>query len=429
MQKSGLMELSVSALIPKLRDRDISAVQLVDQCIARIEAREDAVGAWAFFNAEQSRRVAAELDRGPVRGILHGIPVGVKDIIDVAGMPTECGTPVYRGRLAARDASCIQRIRDAGGIPIGKTVATEFSYFKPGKTANPRNLSHTPGGSSSGSAAAVADWMVPVALGAQTAGSVIRPAAFCGVIGFKSSHGAVALDGVEGLAPSLDSLGWFVREVEDAEVMRAVLAGDSYRPLSDAPATPRIAVCETHEWRHADARAQENFHRAAEQLGRAGAEISVLSLPAEFAALYELHVCIMSYEAARLLGGIADQHADQISPQLGALIASGRRIDAAVYDDARRRVAMAIEKLDSLFGNFDAILAPSAPGEAPAGLQATGDPVFSRVWTLLKGPSVALPVGAGAHGLPLGVQLIGRLNADRQLLAVAKRVQPWLAPV
>lgn len=422
----ALERFSISALLPRLQSREISALALVERCIERIDARDGLVGAWVCVDRERVRREARALDRGPVKGPLHGIPVGIKDIIDIAGVPTTCGSQVYEGRLAPQDAACVVRLRAAGAVIMGKTVTTEFSYFNPGKTANPHDLRHTPGGSSSGSAAAVADFMVPAALGAQTAGSLTRPAAYCGVVGFKSSRDAVPLDGVQPLAPSLDSLGWLVRDVEDAEITRAVLVGENYRPLPKLSKAPRIAVCETNEWHQADHETQELLHRAAERVGARGAILSTLNLPAEFFGLVECHVQVMSYEAARTLGDIVRDYSNGISPQLKSLVEAGRALTIAEYDRARLRADLAIRALDRMFDGFDAILAPSAPGRAPAGLHATGDPIFSRVWTLLQGPSVALPVLVDG-ALPLSVQLIGRRNQDRHLLSVAKWALGMLA--
>jgi len=420
MTEQALIHDGVTALIPRLQSRALSAAAVAEACLARIDAHEAAVGAWQFLDRAAVRRAAAALDHGPVRGVLHGIPVGIKDIIDVAGWPTGCGSSVYADRIAQRDAACVARLRAAGALIIGKTVTTEFSYFRPGKTANPHNLAHPPGGSSSGSAAAVADRMVPAALGAQTAGSLTRPAAYCGVIGFKATRDTIPLEGIEPLAHSLDSLGWLVRDVEDAEVLRAVLTGETYRPLALLPQAPRLAICETNEWSHADDDARRTLQHAAERLRAGGAQVTTLTLPDEFSGLVECHVRIMAYEAARALGAVVDAHGDAISAQLRALVESGRAVSDTDYASAQHRTAVAMRKLESIFETCDAIVAPSAPGEAPAGLCATGDPVFSRVWTLLQGPSIALPVRRGSRGLPLGIQLIGRRNGDRALAEVAK---------
>ncbi|MGN6463452.1 MAG: amidase, partial [Pseudolabrys sp.] len=364
MVAPDLTRLGIAALIPELQSRALSASAVADACLARIEQREPSVGAWQVLDRDAVCRAAEELDRGPLRGVLHGIPVGIKDIIDVAGLPTGCGSAVYADRIAARDAACVARLRAGGALIMGKTVTTEFSYFRPGKTANPHHVGHTPGGSSSGSAAAVADMMVPAALGAQTAGSLTRPAAYCGVIGFKATRDSIPLEGVEPLAHSFDSLGWLVRDVEDAEVLRAVLTGDTYRPLDVLSRAPRLAICETNEWSHADAHARETLHQAAALLQAAGAQVTVLTLPDEFSGLVDCHISIMSYEAARALGNIIDTHSDAVSPQLHALVETGRHVSDADYASAQERTRVATRKLESFFDNVDAIVAPSAPGDA-----------------------------------------------------------------
>ncbi len=397
-------------------------MDVVDRCLGRVSMREDAVKAWAFLDPEHARRTAEELDHGPIKGPLHGVPIGIKDIIDVAGWPTTCGSKIYEGRRAAADAICVARLREAGAIILGKTVTTEFGYFRPGKTANPHNIAHTPGGSSSGSAAAVGDFMVPAALGAQTAGSVIRPAAFCGVVGFKSSWSSIPLDHIQPLSPSLDSLGWFVRAVEDAEILRSLLSATNYLPLGELPVAPRLAICETNEWPYADAEARATLQEAAKRLADAGATISTLTLPAEFSGLAECQGVVMAYEAARVLGTIADVHRGDISEKLTTLIETGHNTTESAYQAARRRADIAKKVLDGLFDTFVAIVTPSAPGPAPAGLSATGDPIFSRAWTLLEAPAAALPVRRDGANLPLGVQLIGRRGADRRLLQAAKWV-------
>lgn len=418
MSDRGFGDFGLAELVPLLQARSLSAETLINACLARIEAREASVGAWQFLDRQGVRRAAQELDRGPIRGPLHGIPIGIKDIIDVAGWPTGCGSAIYADRIAVHDAVCIERLRRAGALIMGKTVTTEFGYFRPGKTANPNSLAHTPGGSSSGSAAAVADRMVPAALGAQTAGSLTRPAAYCGVVGFKASHDSIPLGGVQPLAASLDSLGWLTRDVYDAEVLRAVLAGETWRPL-EVPSSPRFAICETYEWRQADADSQATLYDAADRLRAGGAQVTTLTLPPVFSGLIDCHVAIMSYEAARALGAIVREHEDTVSAQLCALVEAGRVVTDTQYHEARQRAGAAARALDDLFGDYDAIVAPSAPGEASRGLAATGDPVFSRVWTLLQGPSIALPVRRGRQGLPVGVQLLGRRNRDRALLAAS----------
>lgn len=419
---------SLNILIPALQSRRLSAVELIEKCIDRIEAREAVVGAWTYFDASRAREAARAADASAPRGILHGVPIGIKDIIEVEAMPYGSGSEVYRERVGKRDAACVASLRRAGAIILGKTVTTEFGYFRPGKTSNPYNPKHTPGGSSSGSAAAVADGMVPCALGAQTAASVTRPAAYCGVVGFKSTQGAIAVEGVQPLAPSLDSLGWLTRTIEDAEVLRAVMSGETYRSLPELAKPPRIAVCETNEWNSASSAARHVLYAAAHRLEYHGAEIVDLVLPPAFSGLLENHMELMAYEAAQTLGALVDQQRDAISGQLRDLIEKGRSVTADTYVRAKRRAEDAAREFAALFAQYDAVMVPSAPGEAPAGLNGTGDPVFSRVWTLLGGPSVALPVGFGINKLPLGVQLVGPRGADRRVLEIASWAEPRVGP-
>jgi amidase len=413
-------ELALYQLLPLLQSRQLKARDLLEACLGRIAAREKDVGAWEHFSVDHARRQADALDAGPVRGLLHGIPVAVKDIIDTADYPTECGSPIHKGRRPDRDADCVTRARVEGALVMGKTVTTEFAYFKPGKTANPHALDHTPGGSSSGSAAAVADCMVPAGFGSQTAASLTRPAAYCGITGYKASRGNHDLAGIQGLAPSLDSLGILCRAAEDCEIMRAALAGEPYRALETENLRPRIAVCETPDWASASPEVANAMSVAQSALERAGARVTALSLPAGFTGLSETHKLVMAYEARRMLDNEYGAHRDLMSPQLAELLGNGETVSTAEYETAIAATRQARAEIDGILDGFDAIMAPSAPGEAPRGLAATGDPVFSRMWTLLQLPSVATPVTTGPNDLPVGVQFIGRARKDRDLLVVAE---------
>lgn len=416
----NINELPLHELLPLLQTRKLTARDLAEACIERITDREDKVGAWVQFSPDAVRRAADELDSGPVRGLLHGIPVAVKDIIDTRDYPTERGSPIYPGRQPDRDAACVATVRQQGAIVMGKTVTTEFAYFKPGKTANPRGLGHTPGGSSSGSAAAVADFMVPLGFGSQTAASLTRPAAYCGITGYKASWGQHPLDGIQGLAPSLDSLGILSRSAEDSEIMRAALLNEPYRPLDTTSHRLRIGLCQTPDWASADATVADAMEDAGSTLERSGAVVTPLVLPEVFTNLSDLHKLIMAYEARRMLEREYLENRNLMSPQLYDLLDSGDRTSRPDYDLAVTTARKAKAEIASILSDLDAIIAPSAPGEAPAGLGATGDPVFSRMWTLLQLPSVAVPVMTGPNGLPLGIQFIGRLAQDRKLLGVAR---------
>ncbi len=420
-----LNELPVHMLLPRLQAREVSARDLAEACIARTEAHEAEIGAWTTFDAAAVRAQADELDAGPLRGLLHGIPVAVKDIIDTADLPTQCGTPIYAGRTPEQDADCVARTRAAGGLVMGKSVTTEFACVGPGKTVNPHSLHakevHTPGGSSSGTAAAVAACMVPLGFGTQTAGSVIRPAAFCGVVGFKPTFGVHSLAGVQPLGPTLDTLGWLCRAVEDAEIMRAAQLGEAYKPL-DADGPYRIGYCETPDWHSARGAAARAMDTARTAMERAGAKVVPFDLTPPLTHLVEDHKLMMAYEVNRSLADEYRDHADLMTDGLRALIEEGETVSDAAYKKALKAAEAARQEIARLFdeAGIDAILTPSARGEAPEGLSTTGDPVFNRLWTLLKLPCAAVPVLDGPAGLPVGVQLVGKLNRDRELLTVAK---------
>lgn len=425
---TNVNELPVHELLPLLQARRLTARALLEACLERIGEREEMVGAWQHFSADAARRQADALEAGPVRGLLHGIPVAVKDIIDTADFPTECGSPIHAGRRPGRDAACVARVRAEGAVIMGKTVTTEFAYFKPGKTANPRGLDHTPGGSSSGSAAAVADAMVPVGFGSQTAASLTRPAAYCGITGYKASWGGHDLDGIQGLAPNLDSLGILSRSAEDCEIMRAVLSGEAYRPLETKGLRPRIGLCETPDWPSAGPEVADAMSIARKALEQAGAVVTPLVLPRNFHGLAETHKRIMAYEARCVLEREYKAGRQLMSPQLVDLLAGGEATSAAEYGAALCDASQARTEIAAILDSVDAIVAPSAPGEAPRGLSATGDPVFSRMWTLLQLPSVAVPVTTGPNGLPVGVQFIGAANQDRKLLGIARFFEAVVAP-
>jgi Asp-tRNA(Asn)/Glu-tRNA(Gln) amidotransferase A subunit family amidase len=359
---------------------------------------------------------------------LHGLPLGVKDLIDTADMPTAYGSSVYAGHRPRADAACVALARAAGALVLGKTVTTEFAWFYPGKTANPHNVLHTPGGSSSGSAAAVADCMVPLAYGTQTAGSVIRPASYCGIVGYKPTHGTLPRAGIKPLSDSLDTLGTLTRTVADAALFVSAVSG---RDLLPKPLTqpPRVGLCRTHEWNAALPATEAAIENAASALGRAGAKLTQITLPQIFAKVTQAQIDIMNYEIYAALACERLQHYAGLSDKLKQLLDSARRCDAARYDAAQALVASCRRQSDEVFADADVLLAPSAPGEAPAGLAATGDPIFCRMWTVLHVPAINLPCSLGPQGLPVGVQIIGRRGDDARALAVAAWVHQRLAQV
>jgi Asp-tRNA(Asn)/Glu-tRNA(Gln) amidotransferase A subunit family amidase len=394
------------------------AVEIFESCLARIAARDTALKAWVVIDEVGARAAAQRIDRGEARGPLAGVPIAVKDIMDTAGLATEYGSPIYRGHVPRADASCVALARAAGAVVVGKTVTTEFANLTPGPTVNPRNAAHTPGGSSSGSAAAVADAHVPLGFGTQTAGSVIRPASFCGVFGFKPSFNRHAVAGVKPVSQSLDTIGWFASCVDDLALMRAGLLSENFEALHEV--RPRIGLCRTPDWRHASPDTVEAAEAAAASLAVAGASMREAVLPAVFNGLARDQITIMFYEAHRALAWERTMHGAKLSAALRERLEAGGATSIEDYEAAHARAAAARMALDEVFADVDVLLAPSAPGEAPEGLSSTGDPIFNRIWTLVGAPCVNLPGFQGRLGLPVGVQLIGPVGADRALLANAK---------
>lgn len=399
--------------------RELKAVDLLRACLERIAEREPHVRAFVSLGADAALKRAAELDTGPVRGILHGLPFGVKDLFDTFDLPTAYGSPIYAGQQPQADAAAVALCREAGAVLLGKTVTTELANMSPGVTRNPHDPAHTPGGSSSGSAAAVADGMLPLAMGTQTAGSLIRPAAFCGVVGYKPSHNRVPKAGVKCLSETLDTVGGFARSVRDIALLGAVLTGD--RRLAD-PATftkmaaPRIGFCQTPEWALADSDTQQAWAQAETALAGHGV---VMALPPELAGLVALQQAVQAFETARSLSHERLHHRNQLSAPLQALIESGLAISGEAHAQNLLATAFARRQVQALFGPYDVLLAPSSIGEAPHGLEGTGDPVFCRSWSLLGLPCVHLPFAHGRRGLPVGLQLVGAYGDDHRLLAAA----------
>lgn len=402
-----------------LQRRELSAEQLVGDCLARIAEREPVVQAWEVLGAEGALREARRIDGLRERPLLCGLPVGIKDLIDTADLPTSYGSRIYRHHRPAQDAACVRALREAGAIVLGKTVTTEFAGYAPGKTRNPRDLSRTPGGSSSGSAAAVADGMVPFALGTQTAGSVIRPASFCGVIGWKPAYGTFPLDGVHPLAPSLDTLGFFVPELADVPLVSAALAGAEPRPLPPLPTRPVFGLCRTALWERAELSTRQAIEAAAAKLVRSGAEVREVELPPSFTGLLEAQVAIMGGETAISLRRELEDSPGELSARLREVLEAGRACSAQQLEAARAQAARCRGELATMLGPFDALLTLAVAGEAPVGLDSTGDPSFCRIWTLLGTPCASLPVLRGPAGLPVGLQLVGKRGGDEALFGAA----------
>jgi Asp-tRNA(Asn)/Glu-tRNA(Gln) amidotransferase A subunit family amidase len=421
-----------------IRDGVISSEQYVGACLARIDEVDKDVQAWVFLDREYALEQARGADRwrgeGNPLGALHGVPVGIKDIIDTADMPTENGSVLHAGRTPSRDASVVALLRGAGAVIMGKTVTTEFASGASGKTRNPHNAAHTPGGSSSGSAAAVASGMVPLAVGSQTGGSVIRPASYCGVYGVKPTHGLIPRHGMWRLSRWLDHVGLFARSLDDLALgLEQVVGYDERDPDSrprartpyrailaeEPPLTPMLALVKTPRWSRVEPDAQEAFAELARHLG---AQVEEVEMPVLEEA-WEWHAAIMDSEMVVSFAREWDKGRERLSRRLRSRIERGRERRAGEYLHALRGVAELQATLTELFEQrYDAILTPPATGTAPAGLESTGDPMFCSIWTLCGVPAVTVPLMQGASGLPLGAQLVGPRYGDERLLRTAR----WL---
>jgi Asp-tRNA(Asn)/Glu-tRNA(Gln) amidotransferase A subunit family amidase len=431
----GLTALQAAQL---MRGGRLSAEELTGACLARIEAREPEVQAWAFLEPEHALRQARAADerrkRGQPLGPLHGLPVGVKDIIDTADMPTENGTVLHAGRRPSEDAAIVRLLRASGAVILGKTVTTELAVYAPSKTRNPLNPAHTPGGSSSGSAAAVASGMVPLAIGTQTNGSVIRPASFCGVYGYKPSHGLIPRTGILAQSRPLDTVGVMARTLEDvallAEPLMTFDARDpDMRPQArpqllevlrqSPPVPPTLAFVRSPIWDQSDEDTRAGFAELVEALGD---RVEEFELPAPFAQAIELHRAIMSADIAKSFAREYQRGRDQLSGRLCEIIEFGQAVPAVDYNRALELAPVLNAILSELFMRYDAFLTPAAPGEAPKGLESTGNPIFCTIWTLCGVPALTLPLLTGSSGLPIGVQLVGEKGDDARLLRTAR----WL---
>ncbi|MSQ55101.1 MAG: amidase [Betaproteobacteria bacterium] len=438
MDASRLECLSASDAARAIAEGAISSEQLVEACLARIRAAEPEVQAWQFLDPEHAlvQARARDLDRreGRPSGPLHGVPVGIKDIIDTADMPTEDGTVLHAGRTPDRDATVVSMLRAAGAVIIGKTVTTECANHFPGKTRNPHNPGHTPGGSSSGSAAAVAAGMVPLAIGSQTNGSMIRPASFCGVYGFKPTHGLIPRHGIMKLSRTLDHVGVFARTLEDAALAAQQLVGyderdPDTRPRAavpflrvaqeEPPLPPRLAFVKTPLWDRVEPDAQEAFGELAALLGP---QCDEFELPESLRDAWDWHRTIMQAEMAANLEREWDKGRDRLSASLRERLARGREVSALEYQKALARIAILNDGFEELFASYDAVLTPAAAGTAPKGLDSTGDPSFCTLWTLCGMPALSIPLMKGENGLPIGVQLVGARHGDARLLRTAR----WL---
>ncbi|MBD2750416.1 amidase [Microvirga sp. BT688] len=405
----------------RIADGSLTSEALVRACLERIRAREPVVQAWQHLDMDAALMMARQVDRFG-SGPLKGIPVGVKDIIDTADMPTGYGSSLYETFRPPRDAACVALARLAGALILGKTVTTEFAYFQPGKTRNPHDPDRTPGGSSSGSAAAVASGMVPLAFGTQTAGSIIRPASFCGCVGYKPTFGLIDRSGVHPFADSLDTVGVFATTVGDAAFFASVIAGRPNLRIKDEVFRPRIGLTRPYAWEAAEPATARALDEAAARLGTVGLEVCEVALPERWRGLLEAQKTIMAFEAARSHAPEMLTASDRLSMKLRELLEAGVLIAPEDYDAARALVAEARAGFSDVLDGFDVLLTPSAPGEAPEGLGATGDPVFNRMWTALGVPCISVPGLTGPTGMPIGVQVVGRWGDDRRALAASAAI-------
>jgi Asp-tRNA(Asn)/Glu-tRNA(Gln) amidotransferase A subunit family amidase len=428
----GLREVALA-----VRRGDIRSEDLTRALLERIARHETTVHAFQWIDPARALDLARQADRQlrskETLGPLHGIPVGIKDIIETQGIPTTKGSPIFDGYVPASSAALVHRAEAAGAFVLGKTVTTEFAFFTPGKTRNPWNAAHTPGGSSSGSAAAVAMGFLPGAVGTQTNGSVIRPAAFCGVVGYKPTAGLISLAGVHPFSPSLDQAGVFARSVPDAAFLSAALVGQE----DDEPVTgtekkmipsevvpmvrpPRLAAVRSPVWHLADPHAQEHFLAMVARLRSAGAQVEEQELPPPFESAHAVHRTIMYAEGARVFAELQRRDRDRLSPRLNALIDEGIGIPYSDLSRDLEKKDQLAKELDAFLSAFDGVITPPALGEAPADLTQTGDPAFCTIWSLCGVPAVTIPAGRGLLGLPLGLQIVGPRFSDERVLPVAQ---------
>ena len=411
--------LSALDLARRIEAGALTPRAVVEICAEAITARESEIGAFAALDIESARRAADGFALLPLRGL----PVGMKDIFDTVDFPTAYGSSIYAGHRPKSDAAMVMAVRRAGGVILGKTVTTEFASLQPAGTRNPRNPAHTPGGSSSGSAAAVAAGMLPIAFGSQTGGSTIRPAAFCGVAGYKPSFRLLPTTGMKAFSWSLDTVGIFGAGVEDVAFAAAAATGRDLRIDGTAPNAPSIALLRTQQWPEASADMQAAVERAARAAEAAGARVTELVLPEIFAEAIRCHGIVQDHEAYRALAYEYDRHRDRLGAILAAQLAKAAAITTDQYDEARRTARRARQTFADLMAKTDVILTPSAPGAAPHGLGSTGLPTFNRLWTLLGPPCINVPALADSNGLPLGVQVVGRFARDKVALGAARFVE------
>lgn len=418
-----LRSLSLVEAAGAIARGEITSQALVRALIERIEEREGVVRAWAAFDPDLALAQARACDEGPANGPLRGVPIGVKDVLNTFDYPTQMGSPIYDGWRSRNDASCVAMLRNAGAIVLGKTVTCEFAGTHPYATTNPFDASRTPGGSSSGSAAAVSDFMVPVALGTQTGGSVLRPASFCGLVGFKPTFGGYNREGLRFAAEGIDTIGLLARSVEDVSYCDDVLRGASPAPLAPLASAPRVGLCRTYMWSLAQPETRECVAAVVAQLEAAGVNVQEFELPGHFADLTQARAIINDVERARSLAWEWAAHRGKLSEALQKTMESGFAMSDGQYRAALGTVASARREADAVLRRFDVVVAPAVNGEAPVGLHYAGDPSFQALWTLLHVPSITLPAHRGPNGMPVGIQVVAPAGEDKALLRAALWMQ------
>jgi Asp-tRNA(Asn)/Glu-tRNA(Gln) amidotransferase A subunit family amidase len=418
--------LTAAAAAAQIRDKTLTSETLVRSCLERIAQRDADVRAWAYVDPAYAIAQARELDKRPVAGPLYGLPFGVKDVIDTADMPTGQNSPHYQNHRPAKDAGCVTVVRQSGALILGKTDTVEFAAGgRKALTRNPHNFAHTPGGSSSGSGAAVADFMVPLAFGTQTGGSHIRPASFNGIYGLKPTWGAVTREGAKLLSAICDTVGWYGRCVADL-----VLVAEAFRLRDLASQNPidvrglKVALCRTPFWSKAEPAGQKALATAAERLQKAGARVEELELPAKFGGMNHAQRTITQGEGGPAFLPEFLIHGEHLHEEFRGMAENKLAITGAMLVEAYDLVADCAKTFDGMFSGFDVVVTPAAQGEAPEGLHATGDWVFNAMWTVMHTPCLAIPCIKGPKGLPVGVQIVGPRYSDARLLAIGAAVAP-----
>ena len=415
-----LSRITATQAVKLIRDGQIEPMEVMEACLDRIDQREDERHVFVYFAPEAASRAASRPRPGP----LAGLPIGVKDVLDTADMPSQYGSPIWQGWQPKADCGAVAAARAAGAVVVGKTVTTEFATRTPGPTTNPANPTHTPGGSSSGSAAGVADFFFPLAFGTQTAGSIIRPAAYCGVVGYKPTYGLISRIGMKLMSDSLDTVGVMARSVADCALFASAVSGRNLgNPDARPDRAPRVGVCRSISWDKASAETHALLGRIADALAKAGASVTDRELPADFSEIDTAHPIVMNNESGRALGWEMQHHYSKLSETLRERLDFGLAQSETVLEAAYATFARTQAAFPAAMEGLDILLTPSAPGEAPAGLGWTGDPSFNHIWTTLRGPCVTVPAGTGPNGLPLGIQICGRPHEDRATLAWAA----WVA--